>query len=186
MYMENINNVPIATGKWGESFSWEINLSPEVPPAELCTAVACVAITDLDTGEVVLTRNHRGWEILAGHIEDGESVLEALSREALEEGGFDISKAVPFGYRKVTSLAEPATIGREAKYPHPTSYIAYFFAYTNSPIQEITGEEIVESRTFAPKERDELAQAGELKEIEQLLIGLGLDAARQPHPPKMI
>ena len=180
--MENINDSTIATGKWGKSFSWEIHLSPEVPPAELCTAVACVAIIDLDVGEVVLTRNHRGWEILAGHIEDGESVLEALSREALEEGGFKISHAVPFGYRKITAFNEPATIGREAKYPHPMSYITYFFAYTGSPLQEITGEEILESRTFTPKQRDELTTAGELKETEQLLISLGLKAAHQQRP----
>lgn len=115
------NSEIITTGKWGKNITWEIHRSGDLPPAELCTAVACVALTGVHLDEIVLARNKRGWEVLAGHIEPGETLDQALAREALEEGGFRISKSVPFGYRKITALKRPEADSRQAHYPYPTT-----------------------------------------------------------------
>jgi 8-oxo-dGTP pyrophosphatase MutT (NUDIX family) len=173
------NREPVAVGKWGDTVTWEIHQSDELPPTELCTAIACVALTGANLDEVVLTRNKRGWEVLAGHIENGETLEQALEREALEEGGFRIARSIPFGYRKITATkrAEPGT--RQASYPYPTSYIAYSLGYTDSPIEQFTGDEIIESRAFTSQERDILVQSGELDELEQTIINLGIEVSQR-------
>lgn len=80
-----------------ENTSWEFHISQDMPPRELCSAVFCVAMYQ---DKIVLTRNHRGWEFLGGHIEKGETVEGALRREAMEEGGFKIDRCELFGHRK--------------------------------------------------------------------------------------
>lgn len=90
----------ILEGEWGDT-PWEFYLSPKSPPRELCTAVACLAI-QASSDSIVLTRNRRGWEMLGGHIEEGESIEDAVIREAKEEGGFSPDSCTQFGYRKVT------------------------------------------------------------------------------------
>jgi 8-oxo-dGTP pyrophosphatase MutT (NUDIX family) len=174
MIMEIFNKEPVATGSWEDNYDWEIHSDNEIPPIELITAVACIALVDNNEG-IVLTRNQRGWEILAGHIESGERPEDALHREALEEGGYVISSATPFGYRKITARQHPPAGSRESTYPYPTSYIAYFLAQTNSPIGNVTGEEIIESRVFAKDELQLLVEAGELTDMEHAIIKLGLE-----------
>ena len=173
------NSEIIATGKWGDTVEWEIHRSNELPPADLCTAVACVALTGVDLDEIVLTRNKRGWEVLAGHIEKDETIEQALIREALEEGGFRISRSIPFGYRKIraTQRAEPGT--RQASYPYPITYIPYYVASTDSPIERFNGEEIIDSRTFTLEQYNQLVLDGEFSELEQSIVTLGLEASRQ-------
>jgi 8-oxo-dGTP pyrophosphatase MutT (NUDIX family) len=173
------NSEPVAIGKWGEYVDWEIHRSRDLPPIELCTAVACVALTGVHLDEIVLTRNRRGWEVLAGHIEPGETLEQALAREALEEGGFRVSKSVPFGYRKITATKRPEPGTRQSNYPYPTTYIAYYLAYTDSPIEKFTGEEIIESRAFTPGQLKQLVRDGEFDELEQTIVNLGLEASRQ-------
>ena len=173
LFTEN-REAPVASGVWGEEASWEIYLSSQVPPAELCTAVACVAIANASKGEVVLTRNQRGWEILAGHIDEGETPEEALAREAIEEGGFVITRMMPFCYREITALGPQAASGREASYPYPTSYMPYFVAFTDVQIGAFTGIEIIETRTFTAAERQELLVRGEISKMEHKIIELGL------------
>lgn len=90
----------IIVGKWGDDIQWELYATLALPPAELCTAVMCVAISD---NKVVLACSERGWGMLGGHIEDGESLESALYREALEEGGFIIEEYRLFAVRKITA-----------------------------------------------------------------------------------
>jgi 8-oxo-dGTP pyrophosphatase MutT (NUDIX family) len=169
---------PLPTGSWNESTSWEMHESNIAPPLELCTAVACIALAGVNLDKVVLTRNHRGWEVLAGHIEPGESLDDTLRREAMEEGGFTISDAELFGYLKITATkrAEPGTRG--ANYPYPHSYIPYFVARTESAIKEPVGEEIVKSKTFTLDEVEALTRRGRLTRMNFTIIDLGLKAAR--------
>lgn len=142
----------IISGNWGESISWELSETSTLPPAELCTAVMCVAIND---NRVILACSERGWGMLGGHIEDDESLDEVLRREALEEGGFVIERSQLFAVRRITSTV-PET-GRPGKsYPFPISYMTYYWATTTRSLQAPTGEEILESGSFSIDELDAL------------------------------
>ncbi len=134
----------IATGQWGENISWELRETSVLPPIELCTAVMCVAIFE---EKVVLARSERGWGMLGGHIEKGETLRAALHREALEEGGFAIAYHQPFAVRTITAKT-PMPARRGQTYPFPTSYMVYYWATTNRPLETPTGEEILESGSF--------------------------------------
>lgn len=141
-----MNREILASGDWEDGISWEFYVADELPPLELCTAVMCVAIHD---GKVVLARSKRGWGVLGGHIEDGESPTDALAREALEEGGYVIDRHGLFAIKAINSkkpVPHP-TPGRF--YPFPTGYMAYYWAESESPLREYTGEEILESASFA-------------------------------------
>jgi 8-oxo-dGTP pyrophosphatase MutT (NUDIX family) len=134
----------LGTGNWSDNLHWELYQTTQLPPAELCTAVMCVAIAD---GKIVLARSTRGWGMLGGHIEDGETLEDALRREALEEGGFTIGHTRLFAVRKITAQ-KPAPHQQAGKsYPFPTSYIAYYWATTDTPLHVVTGSEILESRS---------------------------------------
>lgn len=134
---------------------WEFYLDNRMPPRHLCTAVACLAL--VEKGEaLVLTRNYRGWEILGGHIENGESIEDALLRESLEEGGFTPEKNALFGHRKIISSEAGAPDQRRADYPFPISYIPHYVATSDQPLQPPTGEEIIESRTLPVGQVDTL------------------------------
>lgn len=148
----------IATGSWDEKASWQLYASTDMPPANLCTAVMCVALSG---DKIVLARSERGWGMLGGHIEDGETPDQALKREALEEGGFTIDRHQLFAVREIT--AKTAGLGRSGKaYPFPVSYMTYYWATTKQPLEAPTGEEILESRTFALSELDSLATPDKL------------------------
>jgi len=144
----------IAEGKWNDITSWEFFLDTTESPFALCTAVACVGFTP-DLQHVVLTRSHRGWEIVGGHIENGESIVDTLVRESREEGGFTPADYQLFGHRKLTS-SQPAPHNQQPGqfYPHPHAYVPYFVAIVDDSLAPTTGEEIFESRAFR---LDELA-----------------------------
>jgi 8-oxo-dGTP pyrophosphatase MutT (NUDIX family) len=61
----------------------------------VCCAVYLMLFRD---GMVLLSRRHQtGWEdgkysMIAGHVENGESILDAMIREAKEEAGIDVAK----------------------------------------------------------------------------------------------
>jgi NADH pyrophosphatase NudC (nudix superfamily) len=156
----------IATGNWGENVTWELYDASDFPPVELCTAVMCVAITD---GKIVLACSERGWGMLGGHIEDGETLDMALHREALEEGGFIIQQYELFAVRRITAKVQSSQ--RPGKsYPFPVSYMTYYWATTDGPLQKPTGEEIIESGSFG------IDEIGELKTPDQPVIEIGWNA----------
>lgn len=143
----------VKSGKWSEKIKWELHESAELPPAELCTAVFCAAMLG---SKIVLTRTKRGWEILGGHIEDGETITDALVREAREEGGFTPTEYEIFAHKKITST-EPIPHQNPAKmYPFPVGYITYFLATTDQPVTSPTGEEVFESRIVPLDEAEQL------------------------------
>jgi len=157
---------PIVTGNWGENVSWELYEASDLPPAELCTAVMCIAISD---GKIVLACSERGWGMLGGHIEDGETLDVALCREALEEGGFIIQQYELFAVRKITTKVQASQ--RPGKsYPFPVSYMTYYWATTDEALQKPTGEEIMESGSFS------IDEIGELKTPDQPVIEAGWNA----------
>jgi len=165
----------IDAGEWNNgNTTWEFWRTKAAPDPNLCSAIGLVAITDLDTNSVVLTRNERGREMIAGGVDPGESPEAALKREALEEGGFVVARPALFGHRKIVN----AVLDEEAKrkgYP-PLAYMPYYYAFTDEPLRPPTGEEIIESGVFSLE--DEEARAL-LVPSELLLIQEGLRAARE-------
>lgn len=135
----------IISGSWSKNISWKLYRATKLPPAELITAVMCVAIDDT---KIVLACSDRGWGMLGGHIEDGETLDEALFREAREEGGFIIEKHDLFAVREITAkVRESFRPGKD--YPFPVSYMPYYWATTNQPLRAPYGEEIIESGSFS-------------------------------------
>lgn len=157
----------ISNGDWGDGISWEFYLAEDLPQEELCTAVFCLAFHE--DNKVVLTRTKRGWEMLGGHLEPGETLKEAFFREAHEEGGYVPERYKLFGYRKITAQKPIlARAGRE--YPYPVSYIPHYIAWSNLPLEAVHGEdgEVLERGVFKVDELDGL----EMNEI--LIVQAGL------------
>jgi 8-oxo-dGTP pyrophosphatase MutT (NUDIX family) len=134
----------ISTGQWGSDATWELYHSMDQPPLALSTAVMCVAIHD---GSIILCRNDRGWGVLGGHIEEGESHIDALKREAHEEGGFLIDSHAQFAVRKITN-SRPLSLPGRRPYPFPISYMSFYWATTTTPLTTHFGEDILESKAF--------------------------------------
>ena len=146
----------IMSGKFSENTSWEFHISKDLPPRELCSAVFCVAMYQ---DKIVLTRNHRGWEFLGGHIEKGETVEDALHREAMEEGGFKIDQFELFGHRKYISK-ENLKGRRGIYYPFPISYNPHYIAISESEPGECDAEECFERKAFTVTEIEKLSIKG--------------------------
>jgi ADP-ribose pyrophosphatase YjhB (NUDIX family) len=72
-----------------------------VPSPHEVSAVFLIALADKN---IVAIRNQRGWDIPAGHMESGESLLGAIHREAQEEASMKFKNAIPFV--TVTSTSE--------------------------------------------------------------------------------
>lgn len=159
----------ITDGIWSDDVAWEFHRADVLPPEHLCTAVFCLAL--LHDDQIVLTRTKRGWEMLGGHIEPGETIVDALFRETHEEGGYTPQQYELYGYRKIISKRPmPARDGRY--YPHPISYIPHFVAKSNVPLDDVHGDEgeIIESAAFAMRDINTI----ELDNVTRLLINEGL------------
>ncbi len=146
----------LSFGTWDENVSWEFYVSSQLPNPKLCTATFCLALQGND--KVVLTRTKRGWEMPGGHMEPGETLEEALFREAHEEGGYTPQQYKLFGYRKITCKKRPIPARADREYPFPVSYIPHFIAKSNVPLDIVHGEEdeVLESGAFALSELPDL------------------------------
>lgn len=161
----------IETGSWTEDIAWELHKSGDLPPAELCTAAFCVAIHD---DKVVLAKvKDRGWGMLGGHIEPGETIHEAMMREALEEGGFIPYEPQLFAHRKIIATEPIPHPDGQRMYPFPISYIPYFVAGTQHELTYPTGVEIEEAKTF---HIDEI-RANNLTDLAMLELALEVNIA---------
>ncbi len=157
----------VLSGKWNDNISWEFFLDEQMPDPSLCKVVYCLAIIK-ETDQLVLTHIERGWEMLGGHIEPGETLDEALVRECMEEGGFRPDVYMLFGHSKVTAKESVSNDHHGGTYPLIT-YIPHFIAITNAQLSKPTGQEIIENGVFS---NGEIAK---LKSAHEAIIGIGME-----------
>lgn len=161
------NGKLVGTGQWGEDIAYELYLTDELPPLELTSAVMCVAVVG---DKVCLARAKRGWGILGGHIEPGESFEDTLLRELDEEAGYKPGTYKVFAVRKLLP-AKPIPHQRKGEfYPYPIGYAVYYKATSQNIPTGHHGDDILESRLFTLKELNSIETS------DREIIGLGLNS----------
>lgn len=166
---------PIFKSEIVPNTSWEFYVDKSFRPQnQLVTAVSVVVIKDLKEQEVIITKNKRGWEVIAGHVESDESPEEAAPRESMEEGGTKVDKLTLFGYTKVTRHSDKPY---KPNYPHPISYVLNFFAHSIGDISKPTGDEIFDSKTVKMDEVKIMVSNNSMSTENGIVITEGLKAA---------
>ncbi len=140
-------------------------LSSHLPPAERI-ATALVLAFDGDR----LLQTHlaaRGWDIVGGHIEPGESPEEAARREAYEEAGAQLGELHVLGYQRLRLLGpRPPSY----HYTYPDSYQVFYWAHIVALDEFIPTEEARDRALFAPVEAEELPFVRALSELYQVAL----------------
>ncbi|QBD79057.1 NUDIX domain-containing protein [Ktedonosporobacter rubrisoli] len=128
-----------------------IALSSQLPPTELIATALVLAFDGdrlLQTNLVV-----RGWDIVGGHIEPGESPEEAARREAYEEAGAKLKELHLLGYQRLRLFGpQPPSY----RYPYPDSYQVFYWAQIEALDEFRPTEETQERALFAPEEARKL------------------------------
>jgi 8-oxo-dGTP diphosphatase len=135
-------------------------LSSQLPPAEMI-ATALVLAFDRDR----LLQTHlavRGWDIVGGHIEPGESPEEAARREAYEEAGARLGELHVLGYQRLHLFGPRPTSYR---YSYPDSYQIFYWAQIEALDEFRPTEEARERALFAPGDARELPFVRALTEL---------------------
>jgi len=163
MYMNN--GKLVSKGRWSDDIAYELYLTNELPPLELTSAVMCVATVG---DKVCMARAKRGWGVLGGHIEPGESFEDTLLRELDEEAGYKPDSYKLFAVRKLLPT-RPIPHQRKGEfYPYPVGYAVYYKATSQNTPTGHHEDDILESRLFS---REELAT---VETTDQEIIDLGL------------
>ncbi|MFC4118248.1 NUDIX hydrolase [Nonomuraea zeae] len=110
----------------------DLMLSSALPPAGQTTS-AFAFVAD-QAGRILMTcvdREGRGWDIPGGHLEPGETALDAAVRELYEETGLRLppSDLSVFAWERIELLEPPPDDYRYA----PLTYMAMFRATLRAP-----------------------------------------------------
>lgn len=134
MDTNNENKGYILSGNWKNTTFWYFYISNALPVNAIATTATGLIIWD---NKIVLVEHkNRGWELPGGHIEDGESIIEALTRELHEEAGLTkISNIEMFGYNEIVN-PDIEKINKATGKPYPKyAYNAHFIVQaTSKPI----------------------------------------------------
>lgn len=115
-----------------------------MPSTDLLTSVHLFGFRG---DELLMVLLDRGWDIPGGHIERGETVEEALSREVSEEAGMTLHAPRLFALNEILlECAQPA----EWRYPYPLSYQAFFIAGVAEAGTFKSTAEVKDRGLFAP------------------------------------
>ena len=130
----------VKKGTWNENTEFQYRLSRALPDGVVSTAVsACVYYGD----SIVMIKNRRGYEIVCGHVEERETIEQALAREILEETGCEIESSEMFAYTYVHNTVKQFSKSTGLEYPE-FSYIPCFFVIAKNPPQETDADDIHE------------------------------------------
>lgn len=126
-------------------------LSGVLPPHELITGCFVLAFRG---NELLLTDlKDRGWDIPGGHVEPGETPVEAALRELYEETGASVDTPEMLGYELIRLHHKP----ERYKYPYPDSYMVFFSARI-AKLDEFESTEETRGRAFfKPEEAADLS-----------------------------
>ena len=132
-------------------FRLTVSLTDEWPPEAHVSAVHCLAFS----GEQLVLARHvsRGWTIPGGHVEPGETVIEALRREALEEAGVVVGEPTLLAVERIERLSGPVSLTPSGRpYPEPAFQVFFVAPVADALVAPSTLEECTESRFFSPDE----------------------------------
>lgn len=126
-------------------------LSAHLPPRE---SIATAFVLAFDGDRLLQTRLiARGWDIVGGHIEPGESPEEAARREAYEEARAKLKELHILGYQRLRLFGpRPASY----RYPYPDSYQVFYWAQIDALDEFLPTEEAGERGLFAPEHAQQL------------------------------
>lgn len=118
----------------------EIVLTEVVAPADL-TRTAFV-LPYLEDGTLVMAMNRRrGLEIPGGHIDSGESAVDAACREAMEETGCVVDEPVAIGFLRMIS---GGTVPQDWAYPHPVGFQQFYAARVLRRLVHVDNDECIQ------------------------------------------
>lgn len=93
----------------------------------------------LSTGELVMACNaRRGHEFAGGHVEEGETLLEAAVRETLEETGCLVEDVIPIGFLRMITLGDRP---EDYQYPFPVSFQQFFTGRVSKMVEYAANDE---------------------------------------------
>ncbi|HEX7735397.1 MAG TPA: NUDIX domain-containing protein [Ktedonobacteraceae bacterium] len=98
-------------------------LSDRLPPLELSATALVLAFSDDRLLQTQLVK--RGWDLVGGHIEPGESPEDAVRREAYEEAGVRLGPLHLVGYQRLRLLGPRL---ETYSYPYPENYQIFYCA----------------------------------------------------------
>lgn len=123
-----------------------LRLTDELPPVGQVATAHCLAF---EGDRIVLARHvTRQWTIPGGHVDPGETVEQALRREAMEEAGIEVGALTLLAVERCDRIAGPALSDR---YTNP-SFQTFFVAPLVSLGVPTALDECTESRLFSPTE----------------------------------
>lgn len=152
---------------------WRIRFSPMLTPMlrawwrfrRPATLGVRALICD-EAGRVLLVRHGyaHGWHLPGGGVERGETAIDAIVREAAEEGG-------------VMATAQPVLIGFYANHANfPNDHIALYRFGAWRECQPTGGNEIAERGFFARTELPEGATPGTRRRLAEAFDGAAASA----------
>jgi ADP-ribose pyrophosphatase len=116
-----------------------------------------------DRGHILLVRQYRlparqyMWELPAGRVDEGETVLKAAKRELVEETGFRAKQ-----WRKIAEFfPSPGFLAEKM-----TIFLATGLTSGRSTPME---DERIETRWFSPRELGEWIKAGKIKDAKTII-----------------
>lgn len=135
------------TTYWGKDRSTEVTFKPseELPPQDRVTACMVIAIHD---GRLVMSKPARGWGIIGGHLEPGESVEMCVRREAMEEAAVELGELKLAGHWATRKLFES-----DENSQYPSEGYQLLFEADVTKVHAFTPQLEIKDRTFVALDR---------------------------------